>query len=141
MQACSLDGRPCGIERHLHDAYEIKGTRVERERPAGDARDVEQIVDERRLGQGIALDRLERAPHGVGRDLSRTECGPSPGSTSTACAARERAPSGIRPWRGWPRPPPETGARCRWPARRGGQVVGIEPTAGFGGGERDDPER
>ena len=69
----------------------------------GESRHIQQVVDEPRLHQRVALDDLA-APSTCRRRraIRRRACAPSRGSRSAASAARARRSPGTRPSSGWP---------------------------------------
>ena len=60
LDAAGLGRGPLRIERHLDEAWEVHRLDVETELAGDDPGDVEEVVDERHLGDDVALDRLER---------------------------------------------------------------------------------
>ena len=69
LQRLGVDGRPQCRHRFADDRDEVDRPHVQAQHAGDDARDIEEIVDDLRLGSRVPLDRLQRIPDGgrVGR--------------------------------------------------------------------------
>ena len=109
----AVDQRPAGLDRAAHDAGAGRPrSRAQLDLAAGDARDVEQVVDQPRPGAAPGARSSSRARstrRGVGAGAaagSAARCG----SARAGCAARGRASPGTRPCAGRRPGPPRRAA-------------------------------
>ena len=119
LVAALLDQRPAGLHGGREDGADVDVLGAQLDLAAGDARDVEQVVDDahqlrdwrsmtsRAHGQRVLVGARSRA-------APRSRCGWAP----AGCAARARASPGTRPCGGRCRAPAGRAARCRARCRR-----------------------
>jgi hypothetical protein len=104
--ALSRRRRPHGISRRAERRRQVDVAQLEPQ-PAGDgARDVEQILDEPRLRQGVALDHLECVTLATRRDLSAAQHRSHPTMAFSGVRSSSNTIAETRPSIGLPRARP-----------------------------------